>query len=350
MIPTTILIAGNLGYVGPNVVRHLRKEFPDAVITGLDLGYFSHCLTGPSALPERLLSKQEFMDIRDITPAQLENVDVVVNLAAISNDPMGNAFETITKQINLDAGVRLAEYAKAAGVKRFVFASSCSVYGAAAEGARTELDPVDPLTAYARSKIGTEVALREIADSDFGVTCLRFPTACGMSDRLRLDLVLNDFVASAYANKRIEILSDGTPWRPLIDTNDMALAIEWAATRELSNGGDFLAINAGVDSCNYQIVELAEAVAASLGGVEISVNKEAAPDKRSYQVDFGLWKSLAPNHLPRYTLKDSIESLHHGLEQMAFATTDFRQSDFIRLKVLDGLKAKGLLDENLRWI
>ena len=185
-----ILITGNMGYVGPAVVRRLRTSYPHAELIGYDTGFFAHCLTGASLLPEAALSAQFFGDVREIRPDLVKGCDAVVHLAAISNDPMGNSFADVTSAINQDASVDLARMAAAAGVKAFVFASSCSVYGVADGPPRREEDPLNPITAYARSKIGTEVGLQQIA-GDITITCLRFATACGMSDRLRLDLVLN---------------------------------------------------------------------------------------------------------------------------------------------------------------
>lgn len=349
MIPAHVLIAGNMGYVGPAVVRQLRATFPKAHLTGLDTGYFAHCLTGARTLPENRLDTQRFLDVRSITSEVLEGVDAVVNLAAISNDPMGKAFEDATHSINYEAGIRLATLAKSAGVRSFVFASSCSVYGFADGGPRRESDPLNPLTAYARSKVASEVALGELADAHFCVTSLRFPTACGMSDRLRLDLVLNDFVASAVATGRIDILSDGSPWRPLIDTRDMALAIEWALQREPGNGGKSVEINVGVNGRNYRVKEIAEAVAATLPRTEIRINPQAAPDRRSYQVDFSAYAALAPHHLPKYDLTASIEALADGLMAMKFCDADFRKSQFVRLCVLERLKECGMLSERLEW-
>ena len=168
---------------------------------------------------------------------------------------------------------------------------------------------VNPLTAYARSKVASEKSLAELAGPDFIVTCLRFATACGASPRLRLDLVLNDFVASAVTSGVIKILSDGTPWRPLIDVEDMARAFDWAIDRSASNGGEFLVVNAGSNVWNYQIRELAEAVANAVPGATVEINKNAAPDKRSYRVDFSLFESLAPDHQPQVTLEQAIAEL-----------------------------------------
>lgn len=344
-----ILITGNLGYVGPVLVRHLRHALPDSELVGFDTGYFAHSLTGASSLPETQLDTQYFGDLRAFPAELFRGVDAVVNLAAISNDPMGNQFEAVTSEINHRSGVALAAAAKDAGVKAFVFASSCSVYGFASDGARNEQSSVDPLTAYARSKVATERDLAALATPDFRVTCLRFATACGWSERLRLDLVLNDFVASAIAAKKITILSDGTPWRPLIHVDDMARAIEWAVQRDAKEGGASLVVNAGSDGWNYQVKDLAAAVAGVFSGVEVSINTSAAPDRRSYRVDFGLFRSLAPNHQPGVCLDEAIVGLKDGLEAMRFSDPDFRQSPLIRLHTLRAHLSAGRLNEQLQW-
>ena len=344
-----ILITGNLGYVGAMLVGHLRSVMPTAEIFGYDSGFFAHCLTGVEALPETHLTRQYYGDVRDISPELLDGVDAVVHLAAVSNDPMGNRFEQVTDEINAQASLRLARLAREAGVRAFVFASSCSIYGFAEGGPRREDDEVNPLTAYARSKVATERGLAGMNAGGMTITCLRFATACGMSGRLRLDLVLNDFVACALASGEITVLSDGTPWRPLIDVSDMARAIEWAITRDLAAGGEMLSVNAGSDEWNYRVKDLAEAVAEAVPGTGLSINRQAPPDKRSYRVDFSLFRQLAPGHQPISTLTDSIERLKSGLEGMGFADKDFRNSPLIRLKTLDHLISRGLLSPSLRW-
>lgn len=343
-----ILILGNMGYVGPVLVRHLRNLHPKARLHGFDNAYFAHCLTGSQFLPESLLDAQFYGDVRNLSPDFFKDYDAVVALAAVSNDPMGNQFEAVTLDINQACVLTAARAASAAGIKNFVFASSCSVYGVAAGGPRKESDPLNPVTAYARSKIGAEREL-EVLDSDMVITSLRFATACGMSDRLRLDLVLNDFVACALSQKEITVLSDGSPWRPLIDVADMARAIDWAITRPADNGGRYLAINAGTDSANYQVRDLAKAVAEAVEGTRVSINTEAPADSRSYQVDFSLYRTLAPEHQPRLSLRQSIDNLIKGLIRMNFADTNFRQSDFMRLKVLQGHIAEGRLNNSLTW-
>ena len=338
-----------MGYVGPVVVNHLRNRFPSAILIGYDMAYFAANLTNASILPERELDKQLFGDVRTITEDVFEGIDAVVQLAAISNDPMGHRFETVTLDINFKSSVHIALMAKNAGVKSYVFASSCSIYGAAEDAPKTEKSAVNPLTAYARSKVFTEQELESLADDNFTVTCLRFATACGMSPRLRLDLVLNDFVASAVACGEINILSDGSPWRPLIHVRDMARAIEWAMQRPAQNGGNFLAINTGTKTWNYQISQLAETVAEVISGINVKMNKDAAPDKRSYRVDFSLFESLAPDHQPQVTLSEAVKELQQSLAKMKFSDGDFRDSNLIRLLALTGLQKDGQLTDELEW-
>lgn len=345
-----ILITGNMGYVGPCLVKHLRMSYPDATLIGLDIGYFADCLTGASFFPAYRVNTQHFADVRGLNADLLNGVDCVVHLAAISNDPMGKTFERVTYDINFRASMDLAVKAKEKGVASFVYASSCSVYGFAEDGPRSEGSPLNPLTAYAKSKVLTEKGLGSLADKDFKVTSLRFSTACGMSERLRLDLVLNDFVAAAVASKKITILSDGTPWRPLIHVKDMSRAIEWAIRRDPTDGGDFLALNIGSDAWNYQVRDLAYAVAQVVPGVDISINKDAQPDKRSYRVSFDLFKKLAPDYQPKVDLSKAVGELKDGLESMGFNDGDFRNSRFIRLKALAHLSNSNLLTENLEWV
>lgn len=338
-----------MGYVGPGVVAQLRAALPDAKLIGFDMAYFGSCLTNAAILPERKLDVQLFGDIRNLPAELLQGVDAVVHLAAISNDPMGSRFEDITLDVNYRSSVRLAEMAKEAGVRSFVFASSCSMYGAAEGAPKTEDSTLNPLTAYARSKVFTEGDIKPLADENFTVTCLRFATACGMSDRLRLDLVLNDFVACAVSAGHISILSDGSPWRPLIHVKDMALAIEWAVNRDSKNGGQYLAVNAGSNSWNYQVHQLATAVAKEIAGTQITLNTDAPPDKRSYCVNFDLFAKLAPAHQPRYTLERTIKELAEGLSAVNFTDVDFRNSKMMRLKVLTGLQDTGLINDDLEW-
>ena len=343
-----ILLTGNMGYVGSVVSKYLRAAHPDAVLHGYDNAYFAHGLTGTSVMPERSLDAQFYGDVRKLAPESLVGYDAVVQLAAISNDPMGNRFEVPTMDINQGSSVQIAKAASAAGVKNYVFASSCSVYGIALGGPRKESDDLNPITAYAKSKIGAERELSEL-ETDMTITSLRFATACGMSDRLRLDLVLNDFVACALSQGEITVLSDGSPWRPLIDVADMARAIDWAITRDKENGGRYLAVNAGSDDRNYQVRDLAKAVADAVPGTKVSINLSAPADSRSYQVDFALYKSLAPEYQPQVNLGQSIQNLIAGLRRMKFDDAGFRSSPLIRLNVLQGHIDEKRLDMAFEW-
>lgn len=343
-----ILIIGNLGYVGPCVIEHFHQAVPKAELYGYDIGFFQgHITHSRGLLPESYLKAQYFGDVRTFDAKCLEGMDAVIYLAAISNDPMGKEFEKPTHDINELAAVNVASAAKKAGVSSFVFASSCSVYGLADQAARTEDSEVNPLTAYARSKINTEKKLKGLESDKFRITCLRFATACGISHRLRLDLVLNDFVASAIVNKKIEILSDGKPWRPLINVKDMARAMEWAVSR---SGDAFLIVNAGSNEWNYQVLDLAKAVQKELPGTEISVNRNAPPDNRSYKVDFSKFEKLAPGFYPKLDLGTTIRELADGLTSIGFNNPDFRNSQMIRLKSLQNLIQARIIDKELRLI
>lgn len=345
-----ILVTGNLGYVGSELVKELRKTYPDAVLIGYDIGFFAGNLTNKINAPEIYIDQQIYGDVRDFPEELLEGADTVVQLAAISNDPIGNKFEKVTLDVNYKAVIDIAKKAKKKKVTNIVFASSCSVYGFAEEDARRETSEVNPLTAYAKSKVYAEKDLEHLADNNFKITCLRFATACGLSDRLRLDLVLNDFVAGAISSNEISILSDGTPWRPLINVRDMARAIIWAHERDPSDGGNFLTVNTGSNQWNYQVKELAFEINKILAEVDVSINKDAQPDKRSYKVSFDKFKELAPDNQPKYDLKNTISDLIDGLSDINFKDKNFRQSRLIRLFVVNELLEKGILDKNLRLI
>jgi len=344
-----ILVTGNTGYIGPVLGEKLKQNYNDLKLIGFDTGFFAHCLTGVNVSPELNYDVQYYGDIRKLDKNVFHGVDIVIHLAAISNDPMGNNFASVTEEINSKASENVAKTAKRAGVRKFIFASSCSMYGTADSEAKKESDSLNPLTAYAKSKVYMEQVIEKLSDNKFQGTCLRYSTACGMTPRLRLDLVLNDFVASALTTGRIEILSDGTPWRPLIDVQDMVRAIQWAVERDDDQGGNFVAVNVGRNEWNYQVVDVANRVSQRIPNTKIDINTEAAPDKRSYRVDFSLYESLAPNYLPQVDLDQSIDELAEGLKRMNFKDQNFRVSEMMRLKVLQNLQDKRLLDKNLYW-
>ena len=344
-----ILITGNMGYVGSRLVKYLKVKYPDSKLIGYDIGYFKDSLTNTIKYPECLVDHQYLRDIRKFDKNILSNIDFIVHLAAISNDPIGNQYEKVTNEVNYLSSVELAKKASKSGVKKFVFASSCSVYGNGTTESRTENCILNPLTAYSKSKINTENQLKNIANDDLTISCLRFATACGMSDRLRFDLVLNDFVASALANKKIEILSDGTPWRPLIDVNDMCRAIDWAINREKEDSGEYIAVNAGSNENNIKIKDLAYLVKENFPDIDIEINSNAQPDNRSYRVNFDLFNELAKDYKPEKSLDESIKILKENLLQMRFSDKKFRESDLIRLKKLSILRNENKLNANLEW-
>jgi len=345
-----ILITGNTGYIGPVLVERLRREYPESYIIGYDSGFFAHMLTNAKCFPEVYVDEQHFGDIRNFPTDIMDGVDIVVHLAAISNDPIGNVFKTITEEINSTASVAIAEIAKRAGCQRFIFASSCSMYGATGGNAKKESDTLDPLTTYAKSKVFMEKELSKLADNNFVVTNLRYSTACGMSPRLRLDLVLNDFVASALTTGKVEILSDGKPWRPLIDVKDMVTSMIWSIERDVDAESEIVSVNVGKNEWNYQVKDIANEVANVLGNVDVYISENSMPDKRSYKVDFTLYEKIAPNHQPSVGLAQSISELRDGLQEMGFADGKFRNSQYMRLKVLQKHIAEKRLDDNLFWL
>ncbi len=349
MLKEKVLIIGNLGYIGPVLTDFLRLHRSDMQIVGYDTGFFEGCLVNHLFENRFKADVQIYGDVRSFDPSLLDGVSSVVYLAAISNDPMGNVFEAQTLAINKDCAVDIARLSKEAGVESFVFASSCSTYGFGGDDAKSEGDSVNPLTAYAKSKVGAELELSRIATEKFRVSCLRFATACGASPRLRLDLVLNDFVACALLNSRITILSDGSPLRPLIDVKDMSQAIFWAMGRSVESGGPDLVVNVGCNEWNFSVLEIAHCVKQSFPNIEIEINENAEPDKRSYKVDFSLYKALAGDSYPRGTLADSICDLSSCIDSSELDLSDFRKSHLMRLNTLRQLQEQKSLDSDLYW-
>ena len=342
-----VLVIGSEGYVGSVLIPSLKHGNYDVFTQDvLWFGAMSSSTSNLHAGPNEHINK----DLRDISAIDLEGFDSVIILSAVSNDPMGQQFEDVTFEINRNATVRVASFAKDAGVKNFVFASSCSVYGIADDSPRKEGDELNPLTAYAKSKADVELGIMSLADENFFVTCLRFATAGGASPRLRLDLVLNDFVASAVLNNIIEILSDGTPWRPIIHTEDMARAFVWAINRSpRTEEENFLTVNVGSAEWTFTMDSLANKVSKVLGGVEVLINREGKPDPRSYRVDFSLFKELAPLHQPTKLFDDAILELR-DLILANNIPKNFRSSKWIRFNHLNALIEEQQLNKSLRWL
>lgn len=347
-----ILITGCNGYVGSAVIRYLKNKYPNAYLIGFDTNYFGTCLTSEQT-PETLLVEQYFGDIRQVWGI-LHDVDTVIHLAAISNDPIGKLAEDETYDINFKSTIKWAIEAKMRGVKNFIFASSCSVYGYAEdENELNENSNLNPLTAYAKSKAQTEKALENLISNhtpekpDFKVTCLRFATACGWSDRTRFDLVVNDFTYNAFFHNEINILSDGKPFRPIIDIKDMARSMDWAMNRK--TGENYEVVNVGTLGQNYSVKEIADIVS-SITNSKININPDAQSDKRSYKVDFKKYYQLAEEEYhPKISLEQSINEILKGLfpsQQKYFAY----KSDFIRLDKIKKLQEQRLINKELKWI
>jgi nucleoside-diphosphate-sugar epimerase len=338
-----ILLTGHHGYIGSVAGPFLRAAGHE--VTGLDTFFYEGCdlRDEPESVPELRL------DLRDTDPSALAGHDAVVHLAALSNDPLGDLSAELTKAINFEATVRLARAAKEAGVGRFVFSSSCSMYGASEEGrAVDESAPLRPLTAYAESKVLSEEALAGLSDADFAPVSLRFATAYGISPRLRVDLVLNNLVGWAHTTGKVKIMSDGTPWRPLIHTEDMARAMLAVLTADRDRiGGQ--AFNVGRSEENYQVRDLAEIVEETVGDCEIEYAGSGDPDPRSYRVDFTRFHQTFPDAGLRWSAREGARELLDAYREIDLTLDEFEGDRYIRLKHLRLLLDRGDLDSELRW-
>jgi len=335
-----ILVTGNLGYIGVELTKKLLKDKKNEII-GYDTGYFRDCLF-KKAKSKKI--KQISYDVRKFSLATLKGVDTIVHLAAISNDPIGNKFKKATNQINLIASKKIIDLAIKSGVKKFIFASSCSIYGKNKKGICDEKSKIKPLTTYAKTKVELEKYLLK-KKNQIKFTSLRFATACGSSDMFRLDLVLNDFVTSGFTKKKIELLSDGEAWRPLIDVSDMCKAIKWAI---FENKKQSLLINVGSNKNNFLIKNLANIVAIKTKS-ELFINRKNKSDKRSYKVNFDMYKKLAPKYYPQKKIEITIDEILRLLKLKNYKNKNFRSSKYMRLKHLENLIENKTLNKDLDW-
>jgi nucleoside-diphosphate-sugar epimerase len=338
-----ILLTGHHGYIGSVTAPVLRAAGHE--VTGLDTFFYEGCdlRDEPDDVPAVRL------DLRDADAGALAGYDAVVHLAALSNDPLGDLSPELTKSINFEATARLARAAKEAGVARFVFSSSCSMYGASEEGKPVdESAPLKPLTAYAESKVLSEEALVELADETFSPVSMRFATAYGVSPRLRVDLVLNNLVGWAFTTGKVKIMSDGTPWRPLIHIEDMSRAVlaVLSADPEAISGQAF---NVGRSEENYQVRDLAEIVEETVGDCEIEYAGNGDPDPRSYRVDFTRFDETFPDAGLRWNARDGARELVDAYREIGLTLDEFEGDRYIRLKHLRLLLDRGDLDPELRW-
>ncbi len=322
-----VFVTGHRGYIGSQLVDLLKQE--GHFVIGCDLNLFEGCDWEPLVEPDRELPK----DIRRVEAADLDGCDCIMHLAAISNDPMGALNAQITFDVNRDASIRLAKVGKAAGVARYLFAGSCSVYGKGEKLDLDEGDPLNPLTAYAQSKIETEEAVSALADDGFTPVFLRNATAYGHSPMLRIDLVVNNLLASAMAYGEIRIQSDGTPWRPLIHCRDIARAFI-ALARAPKDAVHNKAINVGANTENYQVRDVGDQVQKLIASAKITYTGEAGADPRNYRVKFDLLYRLLPDFKLQYSLTSGMEELHRKMVEHGFGKKDFEGDQFVRLRAL----------------
>jgi len=334
-----ILVTGHRGYIGCRLVPLLEAAGHE--VAGVDADYYRECTFGTDAVPSTGL----LADIRDLTPAQVEGYDVVIHLAGLSNDPLGDLDPELTHDINMRATIRLAEIAKNAGVKRFVYSSSCSVYGAAGDEWLTEDSPLNPITPYAVSKIKAEEVLDKLADAHFSPTYLRSGTAYGMSPRIRFDLVVNNLTAWAVASGDVRLKSDGSAWRPLVHAEDMARAFGCAisADRALVHRQAF---NVGRNEDCVQISDVAAMVEEAVPNARIVFSSQKATDIRTYRVDCS--KAASIGFAANWTVARGIEELRDAFEKHGVSVNDFEGSRYQRVAHIQSLIRTGKLTSKLR--
>lgn len=335
-----VLVTGDRGYIGTVLVPLVQRAGHDVV--GLDAGWYETCDFGPVASSyERRVG-----DIRDVVPEQLADFDAVIHLAAISNDPIGHLNPDATYAINAHAAVHLGVIAKQAGVGRFLFSSSCSLYGAAGTAAVGEDATFNPVTPYGESKVIAERELSKLADDNFSPTYLRNATAYGSSPRLRADIVVNNLTGTAHTVGEVRLLSDGTPWRPLVHVEDISRAFlaVLEASRETVHDQAF---NVGRDEDVMQIRDVAQCVA-QICDVPVTFAADAGPDQRDYRVDFSKIGELLPAFRPAWTVADGVRELAADFQRVGLAAADFEGPRFVRLARIRELIAAGRLDDELR--
>jgi len=337
-----VLVTGHKGYIGTIMTPMLREAGHD--VFGIDSDLYRNSTYG-EALPK---VPEILKDIRDVEKTDLDGVDAIIHLAGLSNDMLGDLNPEITYEINHTASVRLAAMAKELGIARFIFASSCSNYGAAGDGMQDESATLNPVTPYAISKVMVERDVGELADDNFSPTFMRNTTAYGVSPRMRFDIVLNNLTAWAYTTRHIFLKSDGTPWRPMVHIEDISLAAIGAleAPRELIHNESF---NVGINSENYQIRQLAEIVRETVPNCELKFAAGAEPDKRDYKVDFSKYARTFPDYKLRWDVKRGAQHIYESYRKFGLQKDEYEGPKYKRIAQIKYLLSTGQLDENLPW-
>jgi nucleoside-diphosphate-sugar epimerase len=337
-----VVVAGDRGYIGAVLVPFLREAGHE--VTGLDLGLYEGCDLGPP-LPDA--GERARMDMRDVTATDLADYDAVLCLAALSNDPLGDLNPATTYSVNLDGTLRLARAAKQAGVARFLFSSSCSLYGAAGSAAVAEDAEQFPVTPYGESKVRAERELSRLADDDFSPVYLRNATAYGASSRLRLDIVVNNLTAVALTTGQVRLESDGTPWRPLVHIEDISRAFlaMLGAPRELIHDQAF---NVGRPRDNVQVRDIAEMVRDAVPGSTVTLADGAGPDLRDYRVDFSKLADTFPDLKLHWSVREGVDELVRAYIDHGLTYDDFASSRYVRLRRIRELLDANVVDEMLR--
>lgn len=337
-----VLITGHKGFIGSVMAPYFAQAGYEVV--GIDTGFYDPCTLVPDQV--RIPYKQK--DIRDLEPDDLKGFDAVVHLAALSNDPIGNMNDGWTEDINFRASVRLAELAKAAGVQRYLFSSSCIMYGMSDAAVVTEESPLDPKTEYARSKVKSERAISELADDHFSPTFMRNGTVYGVSPRMRFDTVLNDLVGSAVTMGKITLYSDGKPWRPVVHVQDVARAFLAALEAPVADVWN-QAFNTGANHLNHQIVELAQIVADTVPGCEFEILAQLGADQRTYKADFGKFARVFPNFTFKWNAREGARDLYQTFIRIGLTYDGYIDKRFTRLKWIRHLLETKQLSDSLRW-
>lgn len=337
-----VIVTGHKGFIGTIMVPMLQAA--GHKVRGIDSDLYRNSTYGAAPAPVDEVIK----DVRDVEKLDLEGADAIVHLAALSNDVLGDLNPDMTYEINHKASVRIAAMAKEMGIPRFIFASSCSMYGAAGDEVLDETAEFNPVTAYAISKVLVERDVRELADDRFSPVFMRNATAYGVSPRIRFDLVINNLVAWAYTTGLVRMKSDGTPWRPVVHIEDISRAVIAALSgpREKIHNEAF---NVGTSAETYQIKTLADMVMRTVPDSRIEFAGDAGPDKRNYKVNFSKYERAFPDHLPTWTAERGVRSIYEAYRRIGLHKDDYEGPRYKRIAQLKHLLATGQLDDTYRW-